>query len=188
MMRAARNPLPLLLLVVLASSSFAFAPSANCTAGASTGLCLQAHKGAKQAAADATACCDACAAASSCGQWTFYWMKNKTGMCHLLPAAAKVKTSTGNCTSSAAAPSPAPPSPPGAKNVLYLVVDDLRTGLGSYGHDNVKTPALDKLASESLQFDNAYCQQGVCAPSRNSFMSGRRPGNYFGRRYILCSF
>jgi iduronate 2-sulfatase len=59
--------------------------------------------------------------------------------------------------------------------VLYFIVDDLRTQLGTYGHNTTFTPNLDKLAARGMQFNNAYCQQGVCSPSRNSFMSGRYP-------------
>ncbi|XP_062507937.1 iduronate 2-sulfatase-like [Corticium candelabrum] len=61
------------------------------------------------------------------------------------------------------------------KNVLYIVVDDLRPQLGAYGQSEMYTPNIDKLASQSLVFERAYCQQAVCAPSRNSFMTGRRP-------------
>jgi len=58
---------------------------------------------------------------------------------------------------------------------LWLLVDDLRPELGAYGSAIAKTPRLDMLADESVVFDRAYCQLTVCAPSRNSFMSGRRP-------------
>ena len=37
------------------------------------------------------------------------------------------------------------------------------------------TPAMDGLASTSLVFDRAYCQIAVCAPSRTSLLTGRRP-------------
>jgi iduronate 2-sulfatase len=37
------------------------------------------------------------------------------------------------------------------------------------------TPNLDKFAAGATVFHRAYCQQAVCSPSRNSFMSGRRP-------------
>ena len=61
-------------------------------------------------------------------------------------------------------------------NVLYLIADDLRPEFsGVYGQAQVKTPNVDKLAAESLVFAKAYCQQAVCGPSRNSFMTGRRP-------------
>uniref|UniRef100_A0A8C5Q3H4 Iduronate 2-sulfatase n=1 Tax=Leptobrachium leishanense TaxID=445787 RepID=A0A8C5Q3H4_9ANUR len=64
---------------------------------------------------------------------------------------------------------------PGGRNVLLIIVDDLRTSLGSYGDDVVKSPNIDQLASQSVIFTNAYAQQAVCAPSRVSFLTGRRP-------------
>lgn len=45
------------------------------------------------------------------------------------------------------------------------------------GQAQLKTPNVDKLASEGLVFNAAYCQQAVCGPSRASFMSGRRPAH-----------
>lgn len=60
-------------------------------------------------------------------------------------------------------------------NVLYIVVDDLRIDLPVYGQHHVSAPNLAKLAQESLVFDNAFCNQPVCSPSRNSFLTGRRP-------------
>eukprot|EP01060_Flectonema_neradi_P013454 TRINITY_DN20212_c0_g1_i1.p1 TRINITY_DN20212_c0_g1~~TRINITY_DN20212_c0_g1_i1.p1 ORF type:complete len:529 (+),score=62.29 TRINITY_DN20212_c0_g1_i1:36-1589(+) len=60
-------------------------------------------------------------------------------------------------------------------NILYLVIDDMRPQMGSYGHQFMKTPNLDNLASQGTQFMRAYTQFAYCAPSRNSFMSGRRP-------------
>lgn len=63
----------------------------------------------------------------------------------------------------------------GPKNVLFIVIDDLRPQLGCYSQKYMRTPNIDKLASQSLVFDNAYCQFAFCAPSRNSFMTGRRP-------------
>uniref|UniRef100_A0A8D0DY31 Iduronate 2-sulfatase n=1 Tax=Salvator merianae TaxID=96440 RepID=A0A8D0DY31_SALMN len=75
---------------------------------------------------------------------------------------------------SAAAGQPGRPIP-GGSNVLFIVVDDLRPALGSYGDMLVRSPNIDQLASRSVVFQNAFAQQAVCAPSRVSFLTGRRP-------------
>ena len=61
------------------------------------------------------------------------------------------------------------------KNVLFIIVDDLKTTLGTYGHPIVKSPNIDKLAKSGVQFNNAYCNFAVCGPSRGSFLTGLRP-------------
>ena len=60
-------------------------------------------------------------------------------------------------------------------NVLHLIADDMRPQLGAYGQSQMITPNLDKLAASALVFETAYTQFAYCAPSRNSFMTGRRP-------------
>lgn len=60
-------------------------------------------------------------------------------------------------------------------NVLFIATDDFRPDIGCYGHAQVKTPHLDRLASRSVVFNRAYCQQALCNPSRASVMTGRRP-------------
>eukprot|EP01013_Petalomonas_cantuscygni_P016724 TRINITY_DN3376_c0_g2_i1.p1 TRINITY_DN3376_c0_g2~~TRINITY_DN3376_c0_g2_i1.p1 ORF type:complete len:562 (+),score=84.73 TRINITY_DN3376_c0_g2_i1:237-1922(+) len=60
-------------------------------------------------------------------------------------------------------------------NILYLMADDMRTDIGAYGHEFVRTPHLDALASSGMRFDRAFSNFAYCAPSRNSFLSGRRP-------------
>ncbi|MEM9527731.1 MAG: sulfatase, partial [Bacteroidota bacterium] len=60
-------------------------------------------------------------------------------------------------------------------NVLFIAIDDLRPELGCYGSPIAITPNLDKLASQGLRFNRAYCQQAICSPSRASIMTGARP-------------
>ena len=63
----------------------------------------------------------------------------------------------------------------GKYNVLVINPDDMRPSLGCYGVDGAITPNMDKLADKGVTFLNAFVQQPVCNPSRNSFMSGLRP-------------
>ncbi|WP_298484589.1 sulfatase [uncultured Maribacter sp.] len=62
-------------------------------------------------------------------------------------------------------------------NVLFIAIDDLRPELGCYGSEIAISPNIDKLASQGLLFNNAYCQQAICGPSRASVMTGIRPEN-----------
>ncbi|TAJ14514.1 sulfatase [Marinilabiliaceae bacterium JC017] len=60
-------------------------------------------------------------------------------------------------------------------NVLFIAVDDLKPLIGSYGHDYMITPNIDKLANSGVVFTNAHCQQAICGPSRASILTGMRP-------------
>ena len=60
-------------------------------------------------------------------------------------------------------------------NILIIAIDDLRPELACYGAEHMTTPNLDKLSTESIRFDRAYCQQAVCLPSRISLYSGQYP-------------
>jgi iduronate 2-sulfatase len=60
-------------------------------------------------------------------------------------------------------------------NILFVCVDDLKPLLGCYGNKTVKSPNIDALAQCGVVFDRAYCNQAVCAPSRNALLTGRRP-------------
>ena len=55
---------------------------------------------------------------------------------------------------------------PTQPNVLLISVDDLSPYLRSYGEKQMITPNLDKFARDSYQFNRAYAQIAICAPSR----------------------
>jgi arylsulfatase A len=59
-------------------------------------------------------------------------------------------------------------------NIIYILADDLGYGdLGCYGQKLIRTPNLDKMASEGIRFINHYAGSSVCAPSRCALMTGR---------------
>ena len=60
-------------------------------------------------------------------------------------------------------------------NVLLIVCDDLNNHVSTSRYQPITTPALEKLAAESMTFGRAYCQYPVCGPSRASFLSGLYP-------------
>ncbi len=69
-------------------------------------------------------------------------------------------------------------------NILLIIVDDLRPELKCYGKNHMKTPNIDKLASEGILFTMAYCQVASCLPSRQSFLTGLRPNEDFLIEYF----
>jgi arylsulfatase A-like enzyme len=58
-------------------------------------------------------------------------------------------------------------------NVLIVITDDQGYGdLSCHGNDQLKTPHLDQLASESVRFDRFFVSP-LCAPTRASLLTGR---------------
>jgi choline-sulfatase len=61
-------------------------------------------------------------------------------------------------------------------NLILIQSDNhSRKILGCYGHQIVKTPTLDKLASRGLRFANAYSASPLCVPARAAMATGRFP-------------
>ena len=61
-------------------------------------------------------------------------------------------------------------------NVLLLYTDQQRwDALGCSGNPRIHTPNLDALAQTGAVFTNAFCNNPVCMPSRQSMLSGRYP-------------
>uniref|UniRef100_A0A1B0C9E5 Putative iduronate 2-sulfatase-signalp detected n=1 Tax=Lutzomyia longipalpis TaxID=7200 RepID=A0A1B0C9E5_LUTLO len=60
-------------------------------------------------------------------------------------------------------------------NVILIILDDMRSAIGAYGDHRALTPNIDHLTEGGFYFSKAYAQQAVCAPSRNSMLTSRRP-------------
>ncbi len=60
-------------------------------------------------------------------------------------------------------------------NVLIVHWHDLGRYLGAYGHSDVFSPRLDRLAAESILFTSAHATAPLCSPSRGSLFTGRYP-------------
>jgi arylsulfatase A-like enzyme len=76
---------------------------------------------------------------------------------------------------SAAAPAAAPAAP----NIVFIFADDWGWGdLSCHGHPWIKTPHLDRLASEGIDFQQFNVLNPVCSPSRTAVMTGRFPSRY----------
>jgi arylsulfatase A-like enzyme len=64
-------------------------------------------------------------------------------------------------------------------NLIVIYTDDQGIGdVGCYGHPEVKTPNLDRLAATGARFTNWYSNSPVCSPSRGSLMTGKYPENH----------
>ena len=168
----------------VAAGSTGSAAGPSCAVGDQQHCCISASRIAQLSnTTSAEECCASCGADPGCGAYCFYSKEGQPTCNHFRASNASEPhecKGTGQCISGQSwHPSPQPPSPPappGAKNLLYFMVDDLRTALGSRHPHMALTPHLDRLASTGATFTHAYCNHAVCAPSRDSFMSGLRPG------------
>jgi arylsulfatase A-like enzyme len=66
-------------------------------------------------------------------------------------------------------------------NFILFIADDVSwNDLGCYGNRDVKTPNIDRLASNGMQFNNFFLTASSSSPSRNSIITGRYPHNTGG--------
>jgi arylsulfatase A len=70
-------------------------------------------------------------------------------------------------------------------NVVILLCDDLGYGdLSCFAHPAIRSPNLDRLASEGLKLTHCYSASPVCSPSRAGLITGRNPNRLGIRDWI----
>jgi arylsulfatase A-like enzyme len=77
--------------------------------------------------------------------------------------------------------SAAPSAGQSRPNIVLIYADDVGYGdISCYGATEVRTPNLDRIASQGLRFLNAHATAATCTPSRYSLLTGeyawRKPG------------
>ncbi len=71
----------------------------------------------------------------------------------------------------------APAAEASRPNLVWIMADDLGYGdLGCYGQKVIRTPCIDRMAREGVQFTQFYAGATVCAPSRSVLMTGQHHG------------
>src|SRR6266850_2329184 len=89
-------------------------------------------------------------------------------MKHILPITLALAASSVAPLSSLAATSQEKP------NIVFILADDIGYGdFGCYGATKVKTPNIDRLASQGLRFTDAHSPAAVCTPTRYALMTGQ---------------
>ncbi|KAM9320264.1 arylsulfatase H-like [Gastrophryne carolinensis] len=61
-------------------------------------------------------------------------------------------------------------------NILLLMADDLGIGdVGCFGNTTIRTPNIDRLATEGVKLTHHIAPASLCTPSRSAFLTGRYP-------------
>src|SRR5215207_548201 len=68
----------------------------------------------------------------------------------------------------------APPRETQRPNIVFIFSDDHAAhAISAYGSKINKTPNIDRLATEGIRFDNSFCTNSICTPSRATILTGK---------------
>ena len=70
-------------------------------------------------------------------------------------------------------------------NVVFIMTDNQGAWtVGCYGNPDIRTPQIDRLASQGVRFSNAYCVNSFCSPSRATYLTGLIPSQHGVHCYL----
>jgi len=96
-----------------------------------------------------------------------------------VPAGQAQTQTTAAAATAASRTAPAAPRGARPKNVVFILLDDLRfDGMGFLQPGLLKTPNIDKLARGGTYFPNAVVNSSLCSPSRTTILTGQTPRNH----------
>jgi arylsulfatase A-like enzyme len=63
-------------------------------------------------------------------------------------------------------------------NIIWIMAEDMGLDLECYGMQGVSTPNLNRMAAEGIRFDNCFCTNPICSPSRSAMMVGAHQNSF----------
>src|SRR5262249_9454446 len=59
-------------------------------------------------------------------------------------------------------------------NIIYIMADDHAAhAISAYGSKINRTPNIDRIAQQGMRFDNCFCTNSICTPSRGVILTGQ---------------
>ena len=59
-------------------------------------------------------------------------------------------------------------------NIIIIYADDLGFGdVSAYNQGTLNTPNIDRIANDGMRFNNMFCTNSICGPSRASILTGK---------------
>jgi arylsulfatase A-like enzyme len=70
-------------------------------------------------------------------------------------------------------------------NVIFILTDNQgEWSLGCYGNKDIRTPNIDRLASEGVRFAHCFANNPVCSPNRATLLTGLMPSQHGVHSYL----
>ena len=104
----------------------------------------------------------------------------RLGLLSLASAAMAFLAGAASAAAAADQANPGPRRPNGSSlpNIVFILADDQGWGdLGCYGNKLLRTPNVDRLATQGTRFTDCYSGSAVCAPTRCALMTGLHTGH-----------